>query len=174
MQLDIEIQDLPGIGKRYEVHGEHGGRVAVVIHNTGRRDVYAFDGGRGADPDADDDDAQAVVQFSDQQARKLGAILGGAYFKPSVVEEIEAVIGDLLIEWVTLDDNSPLVGHSLTGLDVRRKTGMTIVAIVRDRHAITMPEADEVLEGGDRLVVVGVREDFKAFQELIGEAGDLG
>jgi hypothetical protein len=29
--------------------------------------------------------------MSDQQARKLGAVLGEAFFKPAVVEEVEAV-----------------------------------------------------------------------------------
>ena len=170
MKLDIEVQDLPGIGKRYEVHGEHHGRVAVVLHHTGRRDVYAFEGGRGTDPEADPD---AVVQFSDTQARQLGAILGGAYFKPAVVEEIEAVIGELLIEWVTLDEDSPLADRTIRQLDVRKQTGMTIVAIVRGRQAITMPEPDEMLLAGDRLVVIGVRHDFKAFQRLIGNPSDI-
>jgi TrkA domain protein len=47
------------------------------------------------------------VVLSDQQARKLGAILGGAFFKPAVVEELEAVFGTLLIDWVTLEEASP-------------------------------------------------------------------
>jgi hypothetical protein len=38
------------------------------------------------------------VELSDHQARKLGAILGGAFFKPAVVDEVEAVSDDLLIE----------------------------------------------------------------------------
>ena len=43
----------------------------------------------------------AAVTLTDDQARRLGAILAGAYFKPAVVEEIEAVVGGLLIDWVT-------------------------------------------------------------------------
>jgi hypothetical protein len=38
------------------------------------------------------------VELSDHQARKLGAILGGAFSKPAVVEEVEAVFDDLLID----------------------------------------------------------------------------
>ena len=49
----------------------------------------------------------ASVTLTDAQARTLGAILGGAYFKPAVVEEMEAVIGGLLIDWVTLPDGAP-------------------------------------------------------------------
>jgi TrkA domain protein len=167
MRVDIEVQDLPGIGRRYEVYGEYDARVAVVVHNTGRRDLYVFErgsGGRQADADA----ADAVVQLSDAQARQLGAILGGAYFKPAMVEEVEAVIGELLIDWVTLADDSPVAGRSIQELQVRQRTGMTIVAIVRGREAIPMPEPSEVLAPGDRLVVVGRRQDLPNFTELIG------
>jgi TrkA domain protein len=165
MEIGVDVQELPGIGRRYEVLGERGGRVAVVLHHTGRRDVYAFERPRGDDDE--DGDPDAVIELSDPQARKLGAILGGAYFKPAAVQELEAVIGDLLIEWVTLEELSPVVGISIEGLQVRQRTGMTIVAIIRDRTAIPMPEPSTVLEGGDRLVVVGRQRDFASFEELV-------
>jgi TrkA domain protein len=166
MQINIEVHDLPGIGRRYDVHGEHGGRIAVVLHNTGRRDVYSYEGGRGGG-DIGDDDADAVVQLSDAQARQLGAILGGAYFKPAMVEEVEAVIGALLIDWLTLGEDSPAVGKTIERLEIRQRTGMTIVAIVRGREAIPMPAPDEVLRAGDRLVVVGRREDSPRLASLM-------
>lgn len=165
MEIGVDVQELPGIGRRYEVLGEHGGRVAVVLHHTGRRDVYTFE--RTPARDEEEDEPDAVVELSDPQARKLGAILGGAYFKPAVVQEIEAVIGDLLIEWVTLEELSPMVGRSIEALQVRQRTGMTIVAIIRDRRAIPMPQPSETLQGGDRLVVVGRQQDFAAFTELV-------
>jgi TrkA domain protein len=162
MEIGVDVQELPGIGRRYEVLGERGGRIAVVLHHTGRRDVYVFE----QEPE-EDDAPDAVVELSDPQSRKLGAILGGAYFKPAAVQEIEAVIGDLLIEWVTLEEDSPLLDQSIEEAQVRQRTGMTIVAIIRDRRAIPAPEPSEMLRGGDRLVVVGRQQDFRALQELI-------
>jgi hypothetical protein len=96
--LDLTIEDLPGIGRRYELTGTNGGRITVVITHSGRRIVH------GLDPGADQ---ASAVELTDRQARKLGAILGGAFFKPAVVEELEAVFGSLLIDWVTLQDTSP-------------------------------------------------------------------
>jgi K+/H+ antiporter YhaU regulatory subunit KhtT len=78
--------------------GINGGRITVIVHHSGRRVVY----GRNADSDQ-----ASAVELSDHQARKLGAILGGAFFKPAVVEEVEAVFDDLLIDWVALEPNSP-------------------------------------------------------------------
>ena len=71
--LDFVVDDLPGIGRRYQMTGSNGGRITVIVHHSGRRVVY----GRNADSDQ-----ASAVELSDHQARKLGAILGGAFFKP--------------------------------------------------------------------------------------------
>ena len=149
---DLTDHDLPGIGHRYELRSADGGRVVVVIHHSGRRDLYVVEPGH--------DEPQAVVALTDTQARTLGAILGGAYFKPAVVEEIEAVIGGLLIDWFTLDAGSPAVGRSIADLEIRRRTGMTVAAIVRDPQPVTAPEPGERLQAGDQLVVIGRQEDL--------------
>ena len=122
--LDFVVDDLPGIGRRYQMTGSNGGRISVVIHHSGRRVVY----GRNADSDQ-----ASAVELSDHQARKLGAILGGAFFKPAVVEEVEAVFDDLLIEWVALEPNSPGADRSIAELEIRRTTGVSIIAIIRGR-----------------------------------------
>ena len=95
-------QALPGIGHRYSLRSIDGGRVVLVIPHPGPRHVYVFPPGGAAA-----DEPQLVVTLSDTQARTLGAILGGAYFTPAIVEEIEAVIGGLLIHWITLAPPPP-------------------------------------------------------------------
>lgn len=155
---DVTEVPLPGIGQRYDQRAAEGGPVTVVIHHSGRRDLYILDG---------DDEPLASVVLTDSQARSLGAILGGAYFKPAVIEEIEAVVGGLLIDWVTLDGDSPSVGKSIAALQIRSTTKMTIAAIIRDSTTIVAPEPDEVLLAGDRLVVVGRQEDLPGFRRHI-------
>jgi TrkA domain protein len=152
---DVAEQSLPGIGKRYELRAAEGGTVIVVIHHSGRRDLYVLEHGGDA--------PEAAVTLTDSQARTLGAILGGAYFKPAVVEEMEAVIGGLLIDWVTLRDDSPGAGRSIADLEIRRRTRMTVAAVLRDRTPLVAPEPTEVLRAGDRLVVVGRQEDLSVF-----------
>ncbi|MFP5375458.1 MAG: cation:proton antiporter regulatory subunit [Acidimicrobiia bacterium] len=151
---DVTEVALPGIGQRYDVATVEGATVTVVIHHSGRRDIYVLGGG---------DEPQAAVALTDSQARTLGAILGGAYFKPAVVEEIEAVIGGLLIDWVTLDEGSPGTGRTIADLQVRSHTRMTIAAILRDHDTLVSPEPSETLRAGDRLVVIGRQEDLPGF-----------
>jgi TrkA domain protein len=59
------------------------------------------------------------------------------------------------------------VHATIEKLEIRQRTGMTIVAIVRGRDAIPMPGPDAVLRSGDRLVVVGRREDSARLTSLI-------
>ena len=157
MNSDISEHDLPGIGRRYDLNGSEGERVSVVIHHSGRRDLYVA-GSRGE---------SATVSLPDDQARRLGAVLGGAYFKPAAAAQMEAVIGGLLIDWVTLHAGSPGVGKSIAALEIRSRTRMTVAAIVRDDVSLVAPEPTEVLHAGDRLVVVGRPEDLSGFQQHV-------
>ncbi|HEV2760803.1 MAG TPA: TrkA C-terminal domain-containing protein [Acidimicrobiales bacterium] len=155
MSDQIHEQELPGIGRRYSVLAE-GGEVSIVIHHSGRRDIYLADSRGHAPP--------AVASLSDDQARRLGAVLAGAYFQPTLTRQIEAVVGGLLIDWVTVRADSPGAGRSIADLQVRRQTRMTIVAILRGGNEVVMvPEPTEVLQAGDRVVVVGRPDDLDGF-----------
>ena len=154
MSDQIREQELPGIGRRYSVQAD-GGEVSVVIHHSGRRDIYLTDASGHAPP--------SVATLSDDQARRLGAVLAGAYFQPTLTSRIEAVVGGLLIDWVTIAPGSPGAGRSIADLQVRRQTRMTIVAILRGDDVVVVPEPSEVLGPGDRVVVVGRPEDLDGF-----------
>ncbi|MGQ0744573.1 MAG: cation:proton antiporter regulatory subunit [Acidimicrobiales bacterium] len=155
---DVTEVPLPGIGQRYDLRAVEGGSVTVVIHHTGRRDLYVLDGG---------DEPRAAVTLTDSQARALGAILGGAYFKPAVIEELEAVIDGLLIDWVTLDENSPAAGKTIAELELRKSTKMTVAAIVRRGVPLVAPEPTEILSPGDRLIVIGRQQDMGGFRRQV-------
>jgi TrkA domain protein len=162
LQADVEEHDLPGIGVRYELDALEGGTACVVVHHSGRRDVYVVPRGGG--------DPRAALTLTDAQARVLGAVLSGAYFRPAVVEDIEAVVGTLLIDWVTIGEASPAAGRSIAEMEIRRRTKMTVAAILRGTEPIVAPEPTEVLQAGDRLVIVGRQEDLPAFvRHVVGD-----
>jgi len=150
----IDEFDLPGIGRRFELSDASGHRVSVVVHHSGRRDLYA------ASPKTA---GATTLSFTDDQARRLAAVLGGVYFKPAIVAQMEAVIGGLLIDWVTLREDSPANGHSIAELEIRRRTRMTVAAILRGDVSLVAPEPTEVLAAGDRLVVIGHPDDLPLF-----------
>jgi TrkA domain protein len=157
--MSISEAELPGIGRRYDIVVSKGQTLVLIVHRSGRRDLYVIRKG--------EDEPRCAIELSDDQARRIGAILGGAYFKPDLVEEIEDIIGDFVVDWVTVDESSPLVGHSIESLQIRRQTGMSVIAIVRGKSSINAPDPSEVIEVGDRLVVVGPQGRFGDFINFV-------
>ncbi len=153
--MSVHEEELPGIGRKFEILVGRGDRIDVVIHHSGRRDVYVFE--------RDADDPVRVLKLTDDQARRLGAVLSGAYFKPAVVEEIEALIGEFAVDWVTLTEESPSIGKTIAQLEVRKRTGMSIIAVIRTGATLKSPDPDEVLRVGDRLVIVGPQRHLDGF-----------
>jgi len=164
MSTEIIEQDLPGIGRCFTADLADGAKVMVVIHHTGRRELYVITA--GGSPDEPD----AVVTLGDDEARRLGSVLSGAYFKPAIVEKVEEVIGGLLIDWATVRESSPAAGHTIADLEIRRRTRMTVAAILRaDGSSIIAPEPNETIGVGDRLVMIGRPEDLEGFlRHVIG------
>ncbi|MDG4832633.1 potassium transporter TrkA [Solwaraspora sp. WMMD1047] len=74
MGQGVHMQELPGIGKRYDIDlGRGGDRVSVVVRRDGTRDLYVFTT-RSEDP-------TAVIELSEEQARKVSAVLSGTFFE---------------------------------------------------------------------------------------------
>ena len=149
MPLELRETRLPGVGTKFGFETAHGARVAVIQHVDGTRELYVF-----ARPD-------------DDEARQLGAILGGAYERPRIVEELEMALGELLIEWVPVPDSSPWIGKSLAESGFRAKTGITVIAILREPEPVTGAQPHHVVERGDTLVTVGKAGQYAAFRRLL-------
>jgi TrkA domain protein len=162
--VPVELREtrLPGIGVKYGFRTSEGGRLAIVLHNDGIREIYFF-------RHEHDDDPAAVIRLDDDEARQLGAVIGGAYERPKIVEELEMALGELTIEWVPVPDNSPLVGLTLADIGFRAKTGITVIAILRDPEPVSGAQPTDVVQQGDTLVTVGKLGQYPAFRKLLGE-----
>lgn len=145
----IETQ-LPGVGVRHDFACDSDRRVGVVSHHSGRRDLIMYD---RHDPDRV---AETVVMSTDE-ARSLGALLGG----PSIVERFDDLrqqIVGLEIAWLPISPNSRLAGRPLGESEMRTRTGVSIVALLRGETAIPAPGPNDVMLAEDVAVVVGTDE----------------
>jgi TrkA domain protein len=103
----------------------------------------------------------------------LGAVIGGAYERPKIVEDLEMALGELLIEWVKVPDSSPAIGRSLADCGFRARTGVTIIAILRDPEPVTGAQPNDVIRRGDTLVTVGKAGQYRKFRRLLAD-GPIG
>jgi len=162
MTTELRETRLPGVGVKYTLMCAHGQRLAVILHNDGAREIYVF-------RRPDDEEPQAVVQLEDDEARQLGAVLGGAYERPKIVEELEMALGELAIEWIPVPADSPAIGKTLAEAAFRARTGITIIAILREPEPVTGAQPDDVIQEGDTLVTVGKLGQYAAFRKLLAE-----
>jgi len=162
MPVDLRETRLPGVGVKYGFRTARGGRVSVIQHNDGEREIYFY-------RRADDDEPTAVIELHDDEARQLGAILGGTYERPKIVEELEMALGELHIEWIPVPDTSPAIGKTLAECGLRAQTGVTVIAILREPEPVSGAQPEDVIKRGDTLVAVGKAGQFAHFRRLLAE-----
>jgi CPA2 family monovalent cation:H+ antiporter-2 len=68
---------------------------------------------------------------------------------------------------VRIDAASPAVGQSLADLNLRGRSGATVLAISRDGESIAVPTAGERLQAGDVLALAGSHEAIDAAKEML-------
>jgi K+:H+ antiporter subunit KhtT len=160
MPRDLEETRLPGVGTKFTVRLEDGGRLSVILHNDGRRELYYF-------RHAGDEEPRAVIGLDDDEARQLGAVIGGAYERPKIVEDLELALGELQIEWIPVPDTSPWIGKTLAECGFRAKVGITVIAILREPEPISGARPDDMIQQGDTLVTVGKAGQYAPFRRML-------
>ena len=81
-------------------------------------------------------------------------------------EELRQELSDLRMEWI---ENAELEG-SLADFAVRKTTGASVVAVLRDDEIITDTGANFVIRKGDKIAVVGSRAQRSLFREWLRTA----
>lgn len=66
-----------------------------------------------------------------------------------------------------LEDGSPAAGQTIHNLDLRRRTGVTVIALVRGERSHPNPHPDLQLEAGDRLVLMGSHAEMEQAFDLL-------
>jgi TrkA domain protein len=162
MPVDLRETRLPGVGTKYTFRTAQGGLVAVILHVDGQREIYYY-------ARAGDDEPTTVIELHDDEARQLGAVIGGAYERPKIVEELEMALGELQIEWIPVPDTSPAIGLTLAECGLRARTGVTVIAILREPEPVSGAQPGDVIKEGDTLVAVGKAGQFSEFRRLLRE-----
>ncbi len=127
--------------------------------------------------------ARSVNSENEIKMRRAGADrvvspyqLGGRYMasvliRPHVTEFIGMVTLDsgieLWMEELKIEEDSSLAGHTVIEADLRRRTGVTLVALLRQSTGATLtPDENTQLEVGDELIVLGTREQLAELEEI--------
>ncbi len=156
----IREAELPGVGKKFTFPIKKDHDLIVVIYHSGKREIYAVEG---------DSEPVCVAELTDDQAKELGFVLAGAPYQPLPSEKIELIMREMIMEWIGISGDSPFVGKTIAQLDVRKRTGASIIALVRGTHIVPSPDPHrEIIQKGDVMVVVGTRQHINNLLSLCG------
>lgn len=85
----------------------------------------------------------------------------------AIARDLRAAAQAMNSKWYDLPDRSPLIGMTIAETDLRRLTGVSLMAIRRaSGEELDYPEAQTILKQGDRLLVVGKPEERAALIDL--------
>lgn len=100
-----------------------------------------------------------------------GHRLAHLILNPAVVDFFETALRKgteaLAIEDLAVPPESPTVGQTLEALQIRRTTGATILAILRDSNPLVSPPGDFRVLAGDQLLALGTGEQLRHLERLI-------
>ncbi|MDP6849909.1 MAG: potassium channel protein [Planctomycetota bacterium] len=129
--------------------------------------------------------ARAEDPRSEEKLKRVGATsvvtpyrLGGrrlaqAFLRPGAVDLSDLALGDLkhevLIEEVVLPKGIPVDERTLLGLSLGARFGLIAVAVRSEGDLRFNPRAEEQLEEGDALMVMGHRVDIDAFSAAVAD-----
>ncbi|MDY7223514.1 cation:proton antiporter regulatory subunit [Halalkalibacterium halodurans] len=162
--MEVKMADLPGIGKKMTFMTAQRNMIVLIIHHTGKRELYFF-------AHEDNDEPDFSINLTADETRELGAQLLGAVFQPVDNDKMKMIKNKMVMEWIELKKNSPIVNKTIGEANIRKKTGVSVIGIVREGEVQASPEVDEVLYQGDVLIAVGKQEQIDRFERLCeGEA----
>ncbi len=157
-------------------------RGLVAVLPTDANNLFVTLSARGLNPDLfilsryEEEKTEAKLLRAGADKVVSPYIIGGnrmaqAVLRPSVIDFIELATTTtelgLQMEEVLLDDASCLAGRSLAESPIRSQLDIIVVAIHRrDGHMAFNPAARTAPEGGDRLIVIGEREQLDKLEQL--------
>lgn len=157
--MNVEVTNLPGIGVRKDFEIHNGQRVGVINHRDGAVELIVS---RADDPDS----CVASVPMTVDESATLGNLLGAPQLVAQLSEEQRDLPG-IKTKQLPIIEGSPFDGRPLGDTQMRARTGVSVVAVMRAGHVEPSPTPDFALTAGDLLIAVGTTDGLSAAVKLL-------
>jgi len=106
-----------------------------------------------------------VVALEEEDARTLSELLGGSRVEEQL-DRLQQVEG-LAIDWLPVPKDTPYADRTIGDTRARTRTGVSIVAVLRDQEAFPAPDPSFRFHAGDTLLVVGTPRGIEKLAVLL-------
>lgn len=94
-------------------------------------------------------------------------MLRGVSLDQENIGRIASLFAGATVDNIQLQPGSPAEGRTLRELDIRKQSGATVIAIVRNGEAVTNPGPDFALQLDDIVVLLGAHRELDAAVDLL-------
>lgn len=101
------------------------------------------------------------------------AMLRGTSLSREKLMEITSILAASVTDTFYVTENSPLVGKTLADLDLKRRSGTMVIAVVKLTKARPNPPTDYCIEAGDTLVLLGSHAEMDRAVQVLKGGGEL-
>lgn len=116
--------------------------------------------------------AESIQRFSDRVRSEYYAPMSEALESENghdaLLSQLRRTSELIETEWVRLKRGSNLSGKNIGESEIRARTGVSVVAVVREEEILPSPGPETMLESGDVLGVLGTIEQRRSFRESFG------
>ncbi|MDY6934425.1 MAG: cation:proton antiporter [Spirochaetota bacterium] len=85
----------------------------------------------------------------------------------SILSEIKKTPFFLELNWIEVTKTSLLIGKSIKELEIRSRTGISIVGILRKGKLIPNPDVNFIFEENDYMAIIGLPENIALFENTM-------
>ncbi|MCX7944246.1 MAG: potassium transporter TrkA [Deltaproteobacteria bacterium] len=150
--------ELPGVGVKYWRELENGRIITIIKHESGRFEI-AFSSKESEIP-------EYYSEMTEEEAIDIGSILTQKVHQ-KIVEKMDILVKNLIIEWFKIP--STFKSRTIGEIQIRKKTGASVVAILREKETIPSPGPNDNISPQDVLLVVGKKESIESFKKLFND-----
>ncbi len=107
-----------------------------------------------------------IQKYTDTARQELYAPLYEKHYDYRALAQLQSAGNLLELTWVSLILGSPLHNRSLREMDIRRRTGASVVGVMREGTLNTNPGPEFQFQEGDLVAVIGKVVESMAFKKM--------
>jgi voltage-gated potassium channel len=152
------------------LHSDAGNVYIVLTARSLNPKLYIV--ARGEEPGSQQKLLRAGADKVESPYEMGGRKMAHTILRPTVVTFMELAMQEG-VEWsmeeIAVSEGSPLVGVPIIDTGIRKDLNLIVVAIKRaDGTSLFNPTPQITLQGGDTLIVVGLRNNLEKLEEMVG------
>jgi monovalent cation:H+ antiporter-2, CPA2 family len=114
---------------------------------------------------------QEIYRYTDAVRRDHYDLVINTEEEHRLLQGLLDAANSIEIKWFRLPAGNPLVGQTLADVNLRTRTGASVVAILREPELMANPKSMTIFQANDRIGLIGDKEELEAVERLLSEAG---